>query len=238
MVSQEIVTKQIQKNRDLYEEHSQLIERELNKRKHKWHLTAISYMDFDDVKQIIKLHISKKIHLYDENKAVFINWLNTLISNQILNLLRNHYGSFSKICNKCYAEDGENRCLIYGEQCSKCPAYHNWELSKKSAYNVKLTLSTENHVNEISNLPQKTFDVEKNIPLFHKKIFSLLNDSELAVYKLIYVNHKSETYTASVIFKKSANLVTQKELKSIENIKDRILVKAKEIIYSDDFDLI
>lgn len=238
MVSQEVTIEQIDRNRELYEKYSQLIERELNKRKHKWHLTAISYMDFDDVKQIIKVHVSKKIHLYNEEKAVFINWLNTLISNQILNLLRNHYGSFSKVCNKCYAEDGENKCLIYGDQCSKCPAYYNWELSKKNAYNVKLTLSTENHINEISNLPQKQFDIEKNIPVFHNKIFSVLNESELSVYKLIYVQHKSETYTASVLLKKPAVSVTQKDLKSIENIKDRILVKAKEVIYSDDFDLI
>ncbi len=67
----------------------EIIDQEISKRKNKWTLTSISWMDFDDISQILKIHIFKKWHLYDQNKPLS-PWLNRIISNQLKNLIRNN----------------------------------------------------------------------------------------------------------------------------------------------------
>jgi len=228
----------IDKNRELYEQYSEFIDREVSKRKLKWHLTAVNYIDFDDVSQIIKTHILKKIHLYQAEKSAFVNWLNTLISNQMINLLRNHYGSFSKCCNKCNAAEGEDGCRIYGKQCNTCPVFHNWGLSKKNAYDIRLPLPTENHSNEVSSMPDDSVDIEKSISGFHKIMLSRLEGVENKVYRMSYVELKTDALIASVILCKPITSITKKDIKSIENTKCRIAVKARDVVYSGDVDII
>lgn len=233
-----IVKQQIDKNREIYENYSELIDREIQKRKLKWHLTAVNYIDFDDISQVLRTHIAKKLQLYNPEKSAFVNWLNTVISNQIRNLLRNHYGSFAKVCNKCAAAEGEEGCRIYGTQCIGCPAYYNWTLSKKNAYDVRLPLPTENHFNEVNSLPDAGVDVEKSVPSFHEKIAQFLKAEELKVYTMVYVEHKSDTQVAANLYKKSVGLVTKKEIKAVENLKTRIMGKARELVYSGDVDVL
>ena len=53
-----------------FEECIEKIDHEITKRKNKWNLTAISWMDFDDVSQILRIHIFKKWHLYDQSQPL------------------------------------------------------------------------------------------------------------------------------------------------------------------------
>ena len=76
-----------------FEDCIESIDSEISKRRGRWNLTALSWMDFDDVAQIIRIHIFKKWHLYDQSKSL-APWINTLISNQIKNLIRNNYGNY------------------------------------------------------------------------------------------------------------------------------------------------
>ena len=46
-----------------FEDCIEKIDLEINKRRSRWNLTALSWMDFDDVSQIIRIHIFKKWHL-------------------------------------------------------------------------------------------------------------------------------------------------------------------------------
>lgn len=232
-----LVKKQIESNRKLYEAYSELIDREIQKRKLKWHLTAINHIDFDDISQILRTHIVKKLQLYNPKKSAFVNWLNTVISNQIRNLLRNYYGSFAKPCNKCAASEGEDGCRIYGTQCSNCPAFYNWCLSKKNAYDIRLPLTTENHFNEVNSLPYSNSDIERSVPEFHKKFMGILKEQELKIYKLIYISHKTDNQVAAIIYNKTIGSVTKKEIKSIENFKSRILVRARQFVYSEEVDV-
>ena len=113
-----------------FEENIHLIDEEIRKRRNKWSLTALAWMDYDDVSQIIRIHIYKKWHMYDPGKPL-APWLNRIISNQIKNLIRNHYGNYSRPCLKCAASEGEDLCEIYLKQCSDCPLYAEWEKNKK-----------------------------------------------------------------------------------------------------------
>ena len=69
-------------------------------------------MDFEDVSQIIKIHIYKKWHLYNHSKPLR-PWLNRIISNQLKNLIRNNYGNFAKPCVKCAASNQDEGCLLF-----------------------------------------------------------------------------------------------------------------------------
>ncbi|NDG33354.1 sigma-70 family RNA polymerase sigma factor, partial [bacterium] len=82
-----------------------VIDSEIIKRKNKWNLTAINWMDFHDVAQILRIHIHKKWHLYDHKKPL-APWVNRIISNQIKNLIRNNYSNFTRPCLKCAAAEG------------------------------------------------------------------------------------------------------------------------------------
>ncbi len=88
------------KKKQKYEDHQDTIEEELNKRRGKWFLTSLAWIDFDDVKQIIRLHLHKKWDLWDQSRPLK-PWLNRIISNQLKNILRNYYSNFAKPCLSC-----------------------------------------------------------------------------------------------------------------------------------------
>ena len=116
-----------------FEDRISEIDAEISKRKGKWNLSALCWMDFDDVSQILRIHIYKKWHLYDHSKPL-APWLNRIISNQIKNLIRNNYGNYARPCVKCAAAEGEKGCVIYQSQCSTCPLYAHWAKNKKRAH--------------------------------------------------------------------------------------------------------
>ena len=101
------------------------INEEISKKRGKWNLKALAWMDYEDVAQIIRFHIFKKWHLYNPDKKLR-PWVRTIISNQIKNLIRNNYTNFVKPCAKCAAAIGDNGCEIYKVQSSECPLYKNW----------------------------------------------------------------------------------------------------------------
>ena len=76
------------------------IDQEISKRRHKWNLTTLAWMDFSDVAQILRIHIYKKWKMYDQ-KQPLAPWINRIVSNQIKNLIRNNYGNYSRPCLKC-----------------------------------------------------------------------------------------------------------------------------------------
>ena len=111
---------------DFFEANFPIINQEIAKRKVRWNLKIIPWMDFEDVSQIVRFHIYKKIHLYDRKKPI-LPWVNRIISNQIKNLIRDYYGNFSRPCLKCAASEGGDNCSIYVKQCGDCPLYRKWE---------------------------------------------------------------------------------------------------------------
>ena len=131
---------------------------EIKKRRNKWNLTALAWMDFDDVSQILRIHIWKKWNMYDPTKPLG-PWVNRIISNQIKNLIRNNYGNFTRPCLKCAAAEGTEHCVIYETQCNDCPLYAHWEKTKKRAHDAKLPLALENHSKEVHSIPSDFFDV-------------------------------------------------------------------------------
>ena len=69
------------------------LEELLKRYRPKWQLSALAWIDYDDVCQIIRFHIYKKWHLWDQTRP-FKPWASMIISNQIKNLIRNNYTNF------------------------------------------------------------------------------------------------------------------------------------------------
>jgi len=210
---------------------------EIFKRKHKWNLTALAWMDFQDVAQIIRFHIYKKWHLYDIKKPL-APWINRIISNQIKNLIRNNYSNYTRPCLKCSAAESDSGCSIYGVQCSKCPLYSNWEKSKKNAHDTKMTLSLENHSQEINSIPEDSFNIEETSKNLHKKMKQVLKPVEWKVYNLLYIEGKSEEETAKVLGYKTTEPNRVAGYKQIKNIKQSIILKAKKNLYNGEIDIV
>ena len=219
-----------------FEDFIDVINSEIIKRKTKWNLTAINWMDFSDVAQILRIHIYKKWHLYDHKKPL-APWVNRIISNQIKNLIRNNYSNFTRPCLKCSAAESEEGCSIYGKQCNSCPLYANWEKSKKNAHDTKLTVSIENHTQEINDLPIDSMNIEIAAENIHRKMEKVLKPIEWRVYRYLYIDGKDEEQTAKLMGYRTSEKNRIAGYKQIKNIKKIIILKVKKYLYSGEIDI-
>lgn len=220
-----------------FENHIQVIDAEINKRRSKWNLSVLAWMDFQDVSQILRIHIFKKWHLYDQSKPLG-PWLNRIISNQIKNLIRNNYGNYCRPCLKCAAAEGEDLCVIYEKQDSSCPLYSNWVKTKKSAHDAKLPVPLENHAQEVFTRGYENIDIERTARNLHKKMQETLRPIEWKVYKLLYIEYLEEEDVAKKMGYKTTEKNRSPGYKQIKNIKKSIITKVREVIDRGDLDII
>ena len=127
-----------------YEDKIDIINGEIRKRRGKWFLDSIPWISFEDVEQIIRIHIYQKWSQWDQKRELK-PWINKIITNQFKNILRNYYLNFAKPCSSCPFDSsaaGENFCSFTksGLQDITCPLYAKWSKSKKSAHDVKIPL--------------------------------------------------------------------------------------------------
>ena len=186
------------KRKPKFEDYIEQINEEIKKRRSKWNLTALSWMDFDDVSQIIRIHIFKKWHLYDTKKPLN-PWINRIISNQIKNLIRNNYGNYCRPCLKCAAAESGDLCYIYGKQSEACPLFANWARTKKIAYNAKLPVSIEDHNSEINLAEYTGVDVDSLLLKLNVKMKEVLKPAEWKIYKALYIENLSEEEVATMM---------------------------------------
>lgn len=226
----------MKKNKLKFENYISIINSEIAKRKNKWTLTALNWIGFEDVSQIVISHIYRKWNLYDDRKPL-LPWINRIISNQMKNLIRNNYGNYTRPCLKCVAAVGENECKIYGKQEKSCPLYSNWVKTKKNAYDLKMTLSIEDHSHEINNQSIEECDIAKASVSLHEKMKKILKPIEWRVYDLLYVQNKTEEYICKNLnfkYDKKAKTTYNKQLR---NIQKTIIKKAKECLFNGEIDI-
>lgn len=225
------------KDRKFFEDSIPEIDEEIKKRKSKWKLTSISWMDFDDISQILRLHIYNKWDMYDPAKPL-APWLNRIITNQIKNLVRNNYGNYAKPCLKCAAAEGDDLCVIYDKQGSSCPLYSNWEKNKKSAHDIKIPLPLEDHEYLSSGNEHVHFSFESSIKRLNDVLPQFLKPIEWKVYKYLFIENLSEEKVAKLMGYKTSEKNRSPGYKQIKNIKKSIILKVKKIISEDKADIL
>lgn len=221
-----------------FEENFDFINQEIRKRSKKWSLTSLNWMDYNDVSQIIRIHVHEKWHLYDEKKPLG-PWLNRIISNQIKNLIRNYYGNFARPCLKCEAAKAESSCEIYGTQCANCPLFAKWEKTKKLAYSIKMPLSLEDHSFEINSIElNDNENSEDEVKKIHSHMKKILKPNEWIVYEGFYIDNLQEEEIAAKLGFKSNEKNRKPGYKQIKNLKKNIIQKAKECIEKGEIDFL
>ncbi len=220
-----------------FNEIANIILAEIEKYRSRWTLYAVTIIDFDDVKNIIANHAFNKFNLWDQSRSIF-PWLHTLIRNQIKNFWRDKYWSFQKPCIRCAAFDSlTESCSIYGSPCEDCPLYKKWtKTSKNDACNVKLPISIfdEKIVDKIGSISDESFDLEKSIAKFHERMKQALSKQQYKIYRLSYIDGKSESEVATIMgYKTTAHCDDKKRIPGyrwIAMVLVEIDKKAKEVM--------
>lgn len=216
-----------------------IIDSELQKRKSRWRLNSIAWMDFDDVCQKIRLHIFNKWDQWD-NKRALRPWINTIITNQMTNLVRNNYSSFSKPCLQCKYNQGGNLCEVYGLQNSECSEYLKWENGKKDAYSVKMPVSLDSSIiDQNGEKKQQALDIADNYSYidydakassFHQSMKMKLTSIDWKVYSLLYIENLDEIEAAKLMGYKTSEKNRSPGYKQIKKIKNKIYKIARQIL--------
>lgn len=225
-----------------YEDHQEIIEEELNKRRGKWFLTSLAWIDFDDVKQIIRLHLHKKWGLWDQSRPLK-PWLNRIISNQLKNILRNYYSNFAKPCLSCpfnqsgVTEEAEVGLCGFTEsktQCNECPLYAKWEKTKKSAYQVKMPVALENFGQEIHHKSVDSFELESAEVRLHKEMKDKLSEKHYSIYEMLFIKNIPDEEVANLLGYKTSEKGRKAGYKQIKNLKKQFKEKAEKILKTKD----
>jgi len=229
-----------------YEDRVAVIDNELQKRKHKWHLNAIAWFDFQDVEQIIRFHIFKKWHLWDQKRPLE-PWVNKIISNQLKNILRNHYSNFARPCLSCPFNQSEQEESVNGsfcsftpsgEQCGECKLYAKWEKSKKHAYDIKLPLALENHHQEAFSIASRDFDLGNSISKLHYEMKIVLSQKHYEIYEDLFVKNLEEDEIAKKLGYTTNEKNRKAGYKQIKNLKKMFKEKAVVVIQQKDIIII
>jgi RNA polymerase sigma factor (sigma-70 family) len=219
-----------------FEESISIIDNEISKRRNKWNLSSLTWIDFDDVSQIIRIHIYKKWHLYNPKKPL-APWVNRIISNQIKNLIRNNYLNFIKPCAQCPEAEPDEGCKKFGKQCSSCPLYKEWEKNKKHAYNLNMPVSFESLENCVDTSYSDSIDIDKFKLDLDEKMKKFLKPLEWKLYEMLYIKKMTEKQAAKKMGYKSTEENRNPGYKQIKNMQKAIIKKIKINIHNGGIDV-
>lgn len=202
----------------------------------KWQLSALAWMDYDDVSQIIRLHVYNKWHLWDQTRS-FRPWASMVISHQIKNLVRNNYSNFAKPCLKCPFYLGSDQCSFTrsGVQNSDCDKFAKWQKKKERAYNLKLPLPIDDTIFMGHTDYEDHFDYKDSSGRLHAAIMAELNEKQQAIYRMLYIEGCSEEEVAKeFLFKPDEKKRKKPRYKQISNLKKKFYELAKDVIKTKD----
>ena len=224
------------KKKPTYNDFKEIIDIEISKRRYKWSLNSLAWMDFDDVAQIIRIHFHNKWDQYDTSRPIQ-PWLNAVISSQIKNLIRNNYGNYARPCLRCDAAEDNDGCKIYNKQCDACPLFADWKKRKLPAHNIKLPVSIENHSNEVHSISDETSDITRQVEKIHAKMKEILKPIEFKVYEGLFILNEDEGEVAKKLGYISNEKGRPPGYKQIKNIQKSIINKIRKCIANGEIDI-
>lgn len=211
------------------------IDREIQKRRHKWVLSTIAW---EDVTQTLMLHIFVKYDTFNPKRGKFQHWVNRVISHQWSNILRKNLYKHSRPCIQmggCAYNLGEDACgfTASGKQCKECPIYARWHNRKINQFNIVQSLPLENHVQEANNIQSDFLDIETAKRIIDEKIKGKLKPFEYQVYEMLFIKNMTEEQVGAALnYKKSKNSNIA-GYQTIKALKTKFVCLAKEIIQQD-----
>ena len=216
----------------VYEDLHSVIENEIRKRRGRWRCTNI---DFEEASQLVRIRIAQKFHKWDQARP-FAQWVNRLITNCLINLVRDHVVRYEKPCVHCAANEGDGFCRLTPshEQCSECKLFKEWENTKKHAFNVKVPVTIEDHIDEINNMEGDFYDVGASKERLDELMKKELTDKEWRVYTMLFIEGRNEDYVAKEMGFKTSEDNRKPGYRMIKNYRDLFLGLAKKIIKKNE----
>jgi len=214
------------------------IDQEIAKRRRRWQLSALAYIDFEDVSQILRAHVYEKWDKWDQTRP-FLQWLNRTLTNRIINIVRDNFGRFAPPCNGCSFNLGDNHCSFTksNTKCAECPLYADWSKKKKAGYELKLakSLDSEEILDQADRSGQSRYiDYEKSSQSLHDLMLKKLNPGQGRIYQLLIVEGKSEDEVAKILNFKSSEKGRAPGYKYLLVMKNRFYNMAKDILEDND----
>ena len=229
-----LLMKRKKKGEYTYEDFSDIIDAAIKRQQFKWRLKAVRWFDFEDVEQIIKLHIAKKWHMWDQERPLE-PWIGRIISNQIRNLVRNHYGNYVKPCSNCKFARGEDCASTTSKkQDSSCKLYAKWEKSKKTGLELKIPLSTEDFAKEVKSKQYTDFNFNVSLRRLDFFMELKLSDTHYVAYRMLYFEDKTEEDVARFMGYKISPQKRKLGYRQVKNLKKKFLEVALEILKEHD----
>ena len=218
-----------------FEDKFDVICKAISKKRNKWHLNAITWMDFDDVTQIIKLHIYKKWSMWDQTKPLE-PWIGRIISNQLKNLIRNNYSNYARPCLSCPHNMAEDQCSLTpnGLQSNICLLYAKWEKTKKAGYDLKMPVTIENHRQEIESTIDCNMFSFVSVGILNNEMQKTLTCKQYTAYMMLFFEDKNEEDVAKFMGYKTNEKNRMIGYKQIKNLKKLFREKATEILTNKD----
>lgn len=241
MLRRESQRRKVAKKKFSYEDKYESIEEELRKRQGKWFLKSLAWIDFDDVKQIIKTHIYKKWDQWDQDRPLK-PWLNRIISNQLKNILRNYYSNFAKPCLNCpFNQSGvaeENTVGLCGftasgTQCNECPLYAKWEKTKKAAYDIKMAIALEGHAHYLRD-DKGSFEIESAEARLHAAMKEALSEKNYSIYEMLFIKNMKDEEVAAALGYRTTEKGRKAGYKQLKNLKKQFKSRAEKILKTQD----
>jgi hypothetical protein len=202
--------------KEAFEDKREDLDQLLLKYRPKWQLSALAWLDYDDVCQIIRLHVY----------------------NQIKNLIRNNYTSFAKPCLRCQYNMGGTLCdwTKSGDQDRTCADFEKWKKKKERAYNIKLPLTLDDGVaTQNTSSIKDQLDYKLSSGRLHELVMTQLSERHKAIYAMLYIEHKDEKEVAKKFgFKGDSTKRKTIRYKQISNLKKKFYRIAIKIIEDND----
>lgn len=218
-----------------YEECYETIDLVVSKFKNKWRLNAINWFDFEDVAQVVKLHIFKKWDMWDQTRPLE-PWIARITYHQIKNIVRNNYTNYVKPCMSCPHNMGDDLCslTVSGQQDSSCALFAKWSKHKRQGYGVKMPLTIEHHQQEVNAHAEAKIDFSTSIEKLNEILKQELSEQHYRVYCMIFFENYSEEEVAEFMGYKSNEKKRKAGYKQIKNIKKMLKEKVQEILAKHD----
>lgn len=220
-----------------FEDSFKEIESIVERKRYEYTFDASKESDFDDFKWETIQHINIKWDLYNQTRPLG-GWVKTIVDNLFINMLRDKYLGTASPCNTCKFAQGDDLCGEFGEQKNmQCPVFSKWYSSNKRHKHIaRLPVTIENKMNEISNVPDFSVNIESAIEEFHIKIKDLLTKSEWEIYHCLYVSGMTEEETAKKLGFKTSEAGKTAGYKRIRNVKKIAKTKGRELLKNEGLD--
>jgi len=221
-----------------YEDEIDTINEELAKRRGRWFLDSVPWIDFDDVAQIIRIHIYQKWDQWDQKRELR-PWVNKIITNQFKNILRNYYLNFAKPCVGCPFSTSsmeENSCSFTktGAQDNSCPLYAKWTKTKKFAHDVKIPLRIDAAPYDFLSNEAENFDLTSALGRLRAELKKALPIKQYEIFTMLFIENRTEDEVAKFLGYKSNERGRAAGYKQIKNIKKKLKEQVIKIIKNKD----